>query len=304
MDYFYLAAVCVLFTFLGGFVTNRFVAPRVERLPWKMPAEFADADGRRHGRCGGVYDIMFRVLREDSDLNKGPEGERRMGRVYVVAGIDTGIGKTAVTGLMARSLMASGRDVITVKMVQTGNDGFSEDIAAHRAICGGVHYPEDDEGLTAPQIFKFPSSPLLAAGLEGRTVDLAAVSRAVAACAACHDIVLVEAAGGLHVPLTDELLTADYVAREGWPLILVTCGRLGSINHTLLTLEAAKARGIRVAGVVYNWFEGADPLIDRDTPETTRRYLVRWGLPPVVVRVPRLDFAGPYPAVDFSEIFA
>lgn len=227
-----------------------------------------------------------------------------MKKVYFVSGIDTGIGKTAVTGLMARALRAAGRDAVTVKLVQTGNDGFSEDVEAHRAICGVGRLPEDDAGLTAPQIFKFPSSPLLAAGLEGRAVDLAAISRAVAACAARHEVVLVESAGGLDVPLTEERLTADYAAEEGWPLVLVTCGRLGSINHTLLSLEAAKARGMAVAGVVHNWCEGADPLIDRDTPETTRRYLARWGFPPVVVRVPRFDFAGPYPDVDFSEIFA
>ncbi len=225
-------------------------------------------------------------------------------KVYFVSGIDTGIGKTRVTGLMARSLAQAGHDVITVKMVQTGNDGFSEDIDAHRAICGGVHFLEDDAGWTAPQIFKFPSSPRLAAGLEGRTVRLSVIARAVAACAARHEIVLVESAGGLHVPLTDDHLTIDLAAREGWPLILVTCGRLGSINHTLLSLEAVKMRGMKVAGVVHNWFEGADPLIDRDTPETTRRYLARWGFPPVVVRVPRFDVEGPYPAVDFSELFA
>lgn len=227
-----------------------------------------------------------------------------MGHVYFVSGIDTGIGKTAVTGLMARSLMDAGRDVITVKLVQTGNYGFSEDIGAHRAICGGIHFPEDDEGLTAPQIFKFPSSPLLAAGLENRTVDLAAISDAVKTCAERHEVVLVEAAGGLDVPLTEDTLTIDFAADEGWPMILVTCGRLGSINHTLLSLEAAKARGMKVAGVVHNWFDGADPLIDHDTPETTRRYLAKWGFPPVVVKVPRFDFAGPYPDVDFSEIFA
>lgn len=224
--------------------------------------------------------------------------------VYFVSGIDTGIGKTAVTGLMARSLASAGRDVITVKLVQTGNDGYSEDIDAHRLICGGVRFPEDGAGLTAPQVFKFPSSPLLAAALEGRTVDLAAITRAVDACAARHEIVLVESAGGLDVPLTEDRLTVDYAAEWGWPLILVTCGRLGSINHTLLSLEAAKARGMPVAGVVYNWSAGADPLIDHDTPETTRRYLARWGFPSVVVRVPRFDFAGPYPDVDFSEIFA
>ena len=227
-----------------------------------------------------------------------------MGRVYCVAGIDTGIGKTIATGLMARSLMARGVDVITVKMVQTGNDGFSEDIDAHRAICGGVHFPEDDEFLTKPQIFKFPSSPLLAAQLENRIVDLPTIAHAVETCAARHEIVLVEAAGGLHVPLTDDMLTIDFVARQKWPLILVTCGRLGSINHTLLSLESAKTRQMDVAGVVYNWYPDADPLIDQDTPETTRRYLAKWGYPPVVVRTPHVPADGPYPDVEVEKLFS
>ena len=225
------------------------------------------------------------------------------GKVFFLSGIDTGIGKTMATGLMARSLAAVGRDVITVKLVQTGNDGFSEDIDAHRAICGGVRFPEDDDGLTAPQIFKFPSSPLLAAALEGRTVDVEAISRAVRECAARHEIVLVESAGGLDVPLTGDLLSIDLAAREKWPLVLVSCGRLGSINHTLLSLEAAKARGMSVVGVVWNWCEGADSRIDDDSCATSRSFLLRWGFSPAVVRVPRFDIGGPYPEVDFSEIF-
>ena len=224
--------------------------------------------------------------------------------VYFISGIDTGIGKTAATGLMARWLRASGRDAITVKMVQTGNDGFSEDIEAHREICGGVRFPEDDEGLTAPQIFKFPSSPLLASSLEGRSVDVDAIRRAVRTCAARREVVLVESAGGLDVPLTEDMLSVDLAAEEGWPLVLVTCGRLGSINHALLSLEAAKARGMKVAGVVHDWCEGADPIIDRDAAETVRRHLAKWGFPEVVVEVPRFRRGGPYPDVDFSALFA
>jgi hypothetical protein len=106
------------------------------------------------------------------------------GRVYFISGIDTGVGKTVVTGLMARWLRATGRDVITVKMVQTGNTGFSEDLDAHRALAGMDRLPEDDLGLTAPQIFAFPSSPELAARLEGRTVDLEKIAHAVTTCAA------------------------------------------------------------------------------------------------------------------------
>ena len=225
-------------------------------------------------------------------------------RVYFVSGIDTGVGKTMATGLMARRLVMSGRDVITVKMVQTGNVGQSEDLAMHRSICGGVRFPEDDEGLTAPQVFAFPSSPLLAASLENRRVDVAAIARAVRLCASRHEIVLVESAGGLDVPLTEDVLSADLAASEGWPLVLVTCGRLGSINHTLLSLEAAKVRGMSVAGVVHNWCADADARIDADARETVRRRLVRMGFPPVIVEVPRFDAAGPYPDVDFSEIFA
>lgn len=227
-----------------------------------------------------------------------------MDRVYFVSGIDTGVGKTMATGLMARNLAASGRDVITVKMVQTGNEGFSEDLAAHRAICGGVAFPEDSSGLTAPQIFRFPSSPMLAASLEGSSVDLDAIARAVGRCAEGHEIVLVEGAGGLDVPLAEGVLSVDFAASRGWPLVLVACGRLGSINHTLLSLEAARSRGMKVAGVVWNWCEGADPVIDADAVETTRRYLARWGFPDVVVRVPRFSPEGPYPEVDFSEVFA
>ena len=227
-----------------------------------------------------------------------------MGRAYFISGIDTGVGKTAVTGLVARSLAERGRDVITVKMVQTGNDGFSEDLDMHRRIQGGVRYEEDARRLTAPQIFKFPSSPLLAASLEGRTVDTDAIARAVRQCAERHEIVLVESAGGLDVPLTGSMLSVDLAAAEGWPLVLVTSGRLGSLNHTLLSLEAAKSRRMKVAGVVHNWCDSADPTIDRDTARTTLRYLAKWGFPQTVVRVPKFDMDGPYPDIDFSEIFS
>ena len=225
-------------------------------------------------------------------------------KVYFVSGIDTGVGKTVATGLMARWLAAGGHDVTTEKLVQTGNTGFSEDIAEHRRICGGVQMLEDGEGFTAPQIFSFPASPLLAASLEGRKVDIDAIRQAVARCAERREIVLAEGAGGLAVPLTEDVLSIDLAASCGWPLILVTCGRLGSINHTLLSLEAAKARGMRVAGVVWNWCEGTGPAIDADAQATTRRYLARFGFPPCIVAVPRLDPSESYPDIDFSEIFA
>ena len=226
------------------------------------------------------------------------------GRIYFISGIDTGVGKTVVTGLMARWLRVTGHDVITVKMVQTGNTGFSEDLDAHRELAEMPRFPEDDLGLTAPQIFAFPSSPELAARLEGRTVDLAKIAHAVATCAAAHEVVLVEGAGGLAVPLTAETLAVDFAAEQGWPLILVASGRLGSINHIILSLEAAKARGMSVAGVVYNWSPDADPTIDADTPAVTRRALERLGFPPVLIKVSKQVRPVLTDDIDFAPLFA
>ena len=231
------------------------------------------------------------------------EGEVKVEKEYLVSGIDTGIGKTVATGLMARYFAGRGIDAITVKMVQTGNDGFSEDLAAHRALSGHGRFPEDAEGLTAPQIFKFPSSPLLAAGLEGKTVDLDRIAEAVRICSSRHDVTLVESAGGLDVPLTTDILTADFAAGQGWPVILVTCGRLGAINHALLSLDAAKLRGLNVAGVVHNTYLSPDPRLDADAREAILRYLERLGYPPVLVPIPGIDVSAA-PDVDFSEIFA
>lgn len=226
-----------------------------------------------------------------------------MGRVFWVSGIDTGIGKTIVTGLLAKSLLAAGRKVVTVKMVQTGNDGYSEDIDLHRAICDQAKLPEDLEGLTAPEIFKYPSSPYLAAQLEGRTVDLDKIAAAIKTCAERYEIVLVESAGGLDVPLTGDVLSADFAAREGWPLILVTCGKLGAINHAILSLESAKLRGMAVAGVVHNYHPEANEKINADAMAAIERHLKRLGYPPIVVETPKVT-EGFWPTLDFSAIIS
>ena len=89
-------------------------------------------------------------------------------------------------------------------------------------------------------------------------------------------MVLVEGAGGLMVPLKDEYLTIDYIAERGYPLVFVTSGKLGSVNHTLLSLEAVARRGIRLDTVLYNLYPTlADTTIQQDTQQYLRRYLGR-----------------------------
>ncbi|MFC3903100.1 dethiobiotin synthase [Acinetobacter marinus] len=190
--------------------------------------------------------------------------------IYFISGIDTDIGKTVATGMLARQLLDQGVSIITQKLVQTGNDGFSEDIAKHRQLMQKDDFPEDGEGLTAPQIFKYPASPHLATRLENTHLDLEKITSATQVLAERYDVVLLEGAGGLMVPLTTDLLTIDYVAQHNYPIILVTSGRLGSINHTLLSLYALKQFGVSFHSIVFNAIHDAqDQVIAQDT----RHYL-------------------------------
>ena len=194
--------------------------------------------------------------------------------VFFVSGIDTGIGKSYATGYLARLCNGQGIRTITQKLVQTGNTDLSEDIELHRRIMGTGLLPEDLSGLTMPEIFSYPCSPHLAAEIDKRPIDFAKIKQATRQLSEAYDAVLLEGAGGLMVPLTRELLTIDYVAQEQYPLIFVTSGRLGSINHTLLGLEAIARRGIRLHTVAYNLFpEEDDGIIRRDTEDYIRRLL-------------------------------
>lgn len=216
-----------------------------------------------------------------------------MGTVYAISGIDTDAGKTIATGVIASAFLRLGKSIITAKLVQTGNIGFSEDLMDHRYLMGTVDEPyvfaEDAEKLTTPQIFAFPASPHLAAQHEGREIDLAHIVSCVNTLAERYDIVLLECAGGLAVPLTEDLLTIDFIAQNNWEVILVTSGKLGSVNHTLLSLEAIKARNLSLRGMLYNEFPPADPIINADTPRIIRRYLEKAGYPQVLVSIPKIE---------------
>ena len=198
------------------------------------------------------------------------------GSVYFISGIDTGIGKTYTTGYLAKLWNAQGKKTITQKLIQTGNVDISEDIEQHREIMGMGWFPEDESKLTMPEIFTYPASPHLATKIDGREIDFQKIENATAQLAEKYEIVLLEGAGGLMVPLTTDLLTIDYVAEKKHPVILVTSGRLGSINHTILSLEAIKSRGLELYAVAYNLKdESQDELISKDTATYLKAYLAK-----------------------------
>lgn len=198
-------------------------------------------------------------------------------KIYFVSGIDTDAGKSYATGWLARELNNQGRRTITQKFIQTGNvPGYSEDIELHRRLMDIPYTEEDLAGLTKPEIFSYPCSPHLAARIDGRPIDFGKIERATKELARRYNTVLLEGAGGLMVPLTEELLTIDYVAQKGYPLIFVTSGKLGSINHTLLSLEAIKHRGMKLDTVMYNLYPTVeDKTIQDDTQQFIRAYLAK-----------------------------
>lgn len=190
--------------------------------------------------------------------------------VYFVSGIDTNIGKSYATGFLARIWNMKGINTITQKFIQTGNTDISEDIELHRKIMGTGLLQDDIEGLTMPEIFTYPCSPHLAAEIDKREIDFDKIESATNNLSEKYDAVLVEGAGGLMVPLTRKKLTIDYIAEKEYPLIFVASGRLGSINHILLSLEAIRNRGIRLHTFIYNLYPECDDMIIR---EDTKKYI-------------------------------
>lgn len=189
-----------------------------------------------------------------------------------ITGIDTDAGKSYATGWLARSMRDASLNVITQKFVQTGNIDFSEDIEIHRRLMEIDFTEEDKNHLTAPEIFTYPASPDLAARIDKRELDLEKIQNATEILSKKYSYVLIEGAGGVMVPLKGSYLTIDYLKDHNLPVILVTNGRLGSINHTLLSLFALKQYGIEIFAVIYNSNFDKDNIICDDC----REYIKSW----------------------------
>lgn len=224
-----------------------------------------------------------------------------MSKTVFISGIDTDAGKSIVTGLMALSLKEKGVNVITQKFVQTGNTTSSEDIEKHREIMGVKPYSVDTDRTTCPLIFTYPCSPHLAAEIDKTSIDLNLITDATKKLESKFEKVLLEGAGGLYVPISREYYTIDYVQEHDLPLILVTSSKLGSINHTLMSLELCKNRGINVVGLVYNEFPNDSEQILNDSASVFQHYLDENYPDCKIVNVPIIK-DDKWPVIDFSSI--
>ena len=204
--------------------------------------------------------------------------------VLFISGIDTDIGKTYATGMIAKALMQHGINVITQKLVQTGvardlssgKMGIADDIITHRQLMGIPLQPCDIDSTTCPYRYEKPASPHLSAALASEILNTDVITSATKILQSNYEVVLLEGAGGLLVPITEQLLTLDYIAEQGYPVILVTSGRLGSINHTLLSLEAIKSRGLDVHSVIYNHIHDNAAQTDAEIATSTINFLQKY----------------------------
>ncbi len=185
-----------------------------------------------------------------------------------IVGTDTGVGKTAVAGCWARFLTQKGLRVITQKWVETGSGSkISQDIEFHLKMMGK---DRDDLGdyrdLVAPYVFGFPASPHLASRLENKMVRREKIISGFRVLSSSFDHVVVEASGGVLVPFDKKHCLIDIAKSLNMAVLLVVHNRLGAINHALLSLEALKARKMKVAGMVFNNLEPCDDKILKDNP--------------------------------------
>lgn len=196
-----------------------------------------------------------------------------MSKIIFVTGIDTNIGKSYATGFLAKQYITEGFKTITQKFIQTGNSGISEDIEVHRKLMGTGLLPEDIDGTTCPVVLSYPASPHLAAKIDNVKIDLDKISNSIKKLAEKYDVVLIEGAGGIMVPITESYTTLDYIKAHNLPVVVVTAPKLGSINHTLLTLQICKYNHITVEAVAYNKYNIEDNVICNDTEEFIKNYL-------------------------------
>ena len=209
-----------------------------------------------------------------------------MGKGIFVTGTDTGVGKTLVAGGLAALLRERGLDVGVMKPAESGcrrENGVlvPEDALFLREMSGC----QDELELIIPYALGHPLAPALAAELEGVHIRIEAIREAYMTLTSRHDLVLVEGAGGMLVPLTTDRLVADLVKElGGLPLLIVTRALLGTINHSLLTLYYIRREAMDVLGIVMNHTRPEYGLPESLNP----RVLQQWGKVPFLGTVPFL----------------
>ena len=202
----------------------------------------------------------------------------RLVKGVFVTGTDTNCGKTIIAGGIARALLHKGFNVGVMKPVATG-ESRREGSHPRWVSVDALHLRQaaatsDSLDLLNPYCFKTPLAPWPAARLERKSVDVNRIMTAYKELDRRHDFMVVEGAGGLMVPLKRDFFILDLMARMKLAAIVVSKPDLGTINHSLLTINMLKHAGIPLAGLVINNWDGKS-FAQRTNPQVLRRILDR-----------------------------
>ena len=191
-----------------------------------------------------------------------------------ITGTSTEVGKTYFTCALLRALNASGIRTCGFKPFCSGS---RDDVVALLEASAPTDPPLTEDEIN-PLCFKSPAAPLAASMIEGKPVDLSTVHSAYQSLATRVDTVIVEGVGGWEVPLTAEATFGDFAAELGLPVVAVVDNRLGALNHTILTVNAIRARGLTCHGIVLNY-----PEDERDSASISNRAVLDQVLPDVPI---------------------
>jgi dethiobiotin synthetase len=201
-----------------------------------------------------------------------------------VTGTDTGVGKTVVAGAIANWFHRRGRSVAVCKIAATGcevrREGLVSEDAEFLARCADARHPLD---LIAPQRYSEPLAPAIAAERARRPIDWFLINNSIRLMSRGSDLMIVEGVGGIMVPMDEQHTVLDVVVALKVPAVVVARPGLGTINHTLLTVNALRDAGVQVAGVVINRYPTDTPDI---AVETNPRAIERWGRVPILCVTP------------------
>jgi len=207
-----------------------------------------------------------------------------------VTGTDTGVGKTVVTVALVSLFRAGGIDAVPMKPVQTGciptADGW---VVVDLEFCLNMANLEPsvaERNLMAPYRFQPACSPHLAAAQASETISISRIADDFSRLKANHDLVIVEGAGGVLVPINSEETMLDVMVRLSLPVVLVARPWLGTINHTLLSLRELARAGVSVLGVIFN---DSRPSTRDEIVHDNRLTIERFGHTPVLGHLPFIE---------------
>jgi dethiobiotin synthetase len=201
-----------------------------------------------------------------------------------VTATDTEVGKTVISGAIANYFLRQGARVAVSKPVATGcvhrREGWVSEDAEFLASCADARFPLD---LICPQRYREPLAPAVAADRAKQPLDWSAIDRSLKLMTRESDVIVVEGIGGILVPIDHQYTTLDIARWLKLQAVVVARPNLGTINHTLMTLEMLRRGGVTIAGVVINRYPAESASV---AEETNPRYIEKFGKVPILAIVP------------------